>query len=139
MATLPHHKLYTHLQSQSQDFSSTITQSRQSPEAALARKQEDPEVSSMLELYQHQRWHFPFQVLTCHVASPPEDLSSLLAPMRLIRNCSFSFQVLRHEHACIFLFKARLTYPGEKKLEAAWKAQLVWHLATHLRGERDRE
>lgn len=104
----------------------------------LARKQQDPEVSSKLEMYQHQRWYFPFQVLTRLVASHPEDLSSLPTPVQLIRNCSFSSQVLRHERVSICLFKARLTYPGEEKLEAAWKAQLVWHLATHLGGERDR-
>lgn len=76
------------------------------------------------------RAHLPCGFISRGLIFPPSSKEA-------DKNCSF--QALRHEHTCTCLFKARLTYPGEKKLEAAWKAQLVWHSATHLRGERDRQ
>lgn len=129
--------LQRYLQPQSQDFNSM--QARQTPTAAVARQQPGPaEAPSTLASHWHQCRRFPLHALTCHGASPPVDLSLRSPPVPLRRNCSFYSRVPRHEHARICLFKARLTYPGGKKekLEASWKAQLVWHRATRLGGER---
>lgn len=93
---------------QSQDYGSSTTG---------ARKQEDPEVSNTLELYQHQQWHFPFQGLICHVVSPPEDLFSLPAPTRLIRNRSFLSEC-RGTNMCAFVSSRPGSPTREKK---SWK------------------
>lgn len=115
MPILPQHNLCRHLQSQSQDFKSSTGV-----------------VPAPVMEFSLPRAHKPCSFTSRGLIFPPyskEADKELPLP---------STEAQTHMHLSL---QGQAHLPGrkKKKLEAAWKAQLVWHLATHLRGEADRQ